>query len=160
MAKRQKPVDEPDTAATAGQAHTIITRLIEDADLREAAARALESGHRVHERLNKARKPSKLVDDTELHAEAAAAYEALRTLAAGVAGAAVASRAKAKKRKRRRGRMVLAAIIGAGLALVASEGLRSKVLDALFGAEEEFEYSPPGATPPATDTPSNPLSAV
>ena len=32
---------------------------------------------------------------------------------------------------------------GAGLALIASEDLRSKVLDTLFGAEEEFEYTPP-----------------
>ena len=29
----------------------------------------------------------------------------------------------------------------AGLALGLSEGLRNKVLDALFGAEEEFEYT-------------------
>ena len=39
------------------------------------------------------------------------------------------------------------------LALVGSEKLRSKVLDTLFGAEEEFEYTPPataGTTPPAT----------
>ena len=32
-------------------------------------------------------------------------------------------------------------MVGAGVALVASEGLRKKVLDALFGAEEEFEYT-------------------
>ena len=32
-------------------------------------------------------------------------------------------------------------VVGAGLALAVSEDLRKKVLDALFGAEEEFEYS-------------------
>ena len=32
-------------------------------------------------------------------------------------------------------------IVAAGAALALSEGLRKKVLDALFGAEEEFEYS-------------------
>ena len=46
-------------------------------------------------------------------------------------------------------------VVGAGLALAVSEDLRKKVLDALFGAEEEFEYSattaPSTATPPATD---------
>src|SRR3712207_8610769 len=31
--------------------------------------------------------------------------------------------------------------VGAGAALALSEGLRKKVLDALFGAEEEFEYT-------------------
>ena len=32
-------------------------------------------------------------------------------------------------------------LVGVGAALVLSEGLRKKVLDALFGAEEEFEYT-------------------
>jgi hypothetical protein len=107
MAKRQKPVDESDTAAAAGQAHAIITRLIEEEHLREAAARALESGRRVHDRVAKTRKTSKLLDDTQLHEDAAAAYEALRTLAAGLAGAAAVSRVKSAKRKRRRGRVVV-----------------------------------------------------
>src|SRR3712207_6960774 len=31
--------------------------------------------------------------------------------------------------------------VAGGLALALSEGLRKKVLDALFGAEEEFEYT-------------------
>ena len=43
------------------------------------------------------------------------------------------------------------AIVGAGLALALSEGLRKKVLDTLFGAEEEFEYSSATtASPPVT----------
>ena len=37
--------------------------------------------------------------------------------------------------------MVILLIVAAGAALALSEGLRKKVLDALFGAEEEFEYS-------------------
>ena len=37
------------------------------------------------------------------------------------------------------------------LALALSEGLRSKVLDLLFGAEEEFDYSP--TTAPETPAP-------
>jgi hypothetical protein len=32
-------------------------------------------------------------------------------------------------------------LIGAGLAIALNEGLRSKVLDMLFGSEEEFEYT-------------------
>jgi hypothetical protein len=39
------------------------------------------------------------------------------------------------------GRLVLLALIGAGLALILSEDARKTVLDALFGAEEEFEYT-------------------
>ena len=45
------------------------------------------------------------------------------------------------KRKKRRGRLLLVGIVGAGPRAALSESLRSKVLDALFGAEEEFEYT-------------------
>jgi hypothetical protein len=39
--------------------------------------------------------------------------------------------------------LFLLTIIGTVLALAVSEPLRSKVLDILFGAEEEFQYTPP-----------------
>jgi hypothetical protein len=42
--------------------------------------------------------------------------------------------------------------IGAGLALALSEGLRKKVLDALFGAEEEFDYTSTTTPTPAPET--------
>jgi hypothetical protein len=43
-------------------------------------------------------------------------------------------------------------VLVVGGAFAASEGLRKKALDALFGAEEEFEYTS-ATTPPATPTP-------
>ena len=49
--------------------------------------------------------------------------------------------ARWKKKKRRKGRLLLVGTRRRGLALALSEGLRKKVLDALFGAEEEFEYT-------------------
>ena len=49
------------------------------------------------------------------------------------------------------GRLVLLLLVAAIAALVLSEGLRSKVLDMLFGAEEEFDYS--STTMPATEAP-------
>ena len=39
------------------------------------------------------------------------------------------------------GRVLLLGVVGGAVALALSEGLRKKVLDALFGAEEEFEYT-------------------
>jgi hypothetical protein len=57
-----------------------------------------------------------------------------------------------RSRKGGIGRLLLVAIVGGVIALAASEGLRNKVLDALFGAEEEFDYSSnttPAEPPPA-----------
>ena len=52
--------------------------------------------------------------------------------------------------------MLFLGIVGAGLALALSEDLRNKLLDALFGAEEEFDYTsttaPPAPAPSPTPT--------
>jgi hypothetical protein len=47
------------------------------------------------------------------------------------------------------GKLLFLVLIAGVLALVLSKDLRSKVLDALFGAEEEFDYS--STTMPASD---------
>jgi hypothetical protein len=70
--------------------------------------------------------------------------EAVDTLLSESASAPPAGAPK-KRRCACKGRaklVLLLPIAGIG-ALAASAPLRSKVLDALFGAEEEFEYSPP-----------------
>jgi hypothetical protein len=48
---------------------------------------------------------------------------------------------KPKKKKRRLRKLFFLAIVGGGVALARSESLRSTVLDKLFGAEKEFNYS-------------------
>ena len=55
---------------------------------------------------------------------------------------------KAKK-KRRRGfrKIVFLLVIGGVASLALSESVRNKALDALFGSEEEFQYTPPAAAP-------------
>ncbi len=47
------------------------------------------------------------------------------------------------------GKLVFLLLVAGVLALVLSKDLRSKLLDALFGAEEEFDYS--STTMPAAD---------
>ena len=49
------------------------------------------------------------------------------------------------------GKLLLLLIVAAILAMVLSKDVRSKVLDMLFGSEEEFDYS--STTMPATDAP-------
>jgi hypothetical protein len=125
-----------------------IHRLIEDAKLRDNLRTALESTKSAYERLTNGMPAHRaLLEDKKLHADLAEAIEAAR--------AATLSLTEAPKQRKRRGlgRKLLFVIAGATLALAVSEKLRSKVLDTLFGAEEEFQYTPPAgpaATPPAT----------
>lgn len=53
---------------------------------------------------------------------------------------------KPKKKKRRVRKLLFLLVVGGAGALVLSEGARNKALDALFGSEEEFQYSPPAAS--------------
>ena len=125
-----------------------IHRLIEDAKLRDNLRTALESTKSAYERLtNGVPAHRALLEDKKLHADLAEAIEAARE--------ATLSLTEAPKQRKRRGfvRKLLFVVAGATLALAVSEKLRSKVLDTLFGAEEEFQYTPPAgpaATPPAT----------
>lgn len=50
---------------------------------------------------------------------------------------------KPQKKKRRGRKLFFLLLIGGAGSLVLSEGVRNKALDALFGSEEEFQYSPP-----------------
>jgi hypothetical protein len=94
--------------------------------------------------------PTKQIfDDKKLQKE-------IRKAAFNVKDASVALReAPKKKRGLSFGRVLVLGAVGTGVALAVSEGLRKKVLDTLFGAEEEFEYTSntASATPQAT-TPS------
>ena len=53
---------------------------------------------------------------------------------------------KPKKKKRRARKLFFLLLVGGAGALVLSEDARNKALDALFGSEEEFQYSPPAPT--------------
>jgi hypothetical protein len=73
----------------------------------------------------------------------------LRTAAESLRDASERLRGKRQKRHRL-GKLLVVAILGAALALVLSEELRKSVLDRLFGAEEEFEYT--STTTPTPET--------
>ena len=78
-------------------------------------------------------------------------------VAAKAAGKLTDGDDKPKKKKGFRRLVLLSLISGVG-ALVASESLRSKLLDMLFGAEEEFQYTPPASTP--APPPAAPVTAA
>ncbi|HEX3318758.1 MAG TPA: hypothetical protein VHR88_12100 [Solirubrobacteraceae bacterium] len=122
-----------------------VQRLVEDAELRENIMEAYESLRKAYGRLSNGKAPTKaLLDDKKLQKE-------LRNAATSLRDAGEALREGPKRKKRRWGRRLLILVVGAGVALALSEGLRQKVLDLLFGAEEEFDYS--STTTPATPAP-------
>ena len=122
-------------AAMKARYNPYVQRVVDDEDLRANLWQAYESARDAYARLSNGKSPSKaILDDKKLHKNLKEAAENLRD-------AGVALREPKRRSGGGAGRFILLAIIGAGLALALSEGLRKKVLDALFGAEEEFEYS-------------------
>ncbi len=119
-------------AGTAARQNQYVQRLLEDPELRENLRTAYESARKAYGRMN-GKAPGKALDDKKVQRDLRQAVESLRD--------AVESLREKPKRKKRRGRLLLVAIVGAGAAVALNEGLRKKVLDALFGAEEEFEYT-------------------
>jgi hypothetical protein len=135
------------SAALAVKGSPYVQRLIQDEDLRDNLRTAFESTRTAVDRLSNGKTPSKVIlDDKKFQKELQNASEALRD-----ATQALRQGPKKGKKSKKRGRKLLVLVAGAGLALALSEGLRNKVLDLLFGAEEEFDYTSttaPAAPPP------------
>ena len=104
---------------------------------------AYEAAKNAYARLNNCKAPTKvLMEDKKLHHDLKRSADALRDATAALRDAPKHKSPKVrKKRKGGLGRVLLLAIIGGAVTIAVSEGLRNKLLDALFGAEEEFEYT-------------------
>jgi hypothetical protein len=147
MASAKKKAAKAQKAAVKARYNPYVQRLIDDEDLRQNIVQAYESSRDAFVRLNNGKHPSKQIfDDKKLQKDVKAAAENLRD-------ATVALReAPKKQRKGGFGRILLLGIVGGAVALAVSEGLRKKVLDALFGAEEEFEYTSTTTAAPSPQT--------
>ncbi len=137
-------------AAQAAKENPYLQRVIQDDELRDNMVVAFEAARNAYTRLNHGKSPTKnLIEDKKLHANLKKSADALRDASAALRDAPKHSSPK-KKRKGGFGKLLLVAIVGGAIAIAASEGIRNKVLDALFGAEEEFDYT--SNTTPATPT--------
>jgi hypothetical protein len=138
----KKKAAKAGAAAVAVKNSPYIQRVVEDEDLRENIVQAYESARNAASRLNNGKSPAKQIfDDKKLQKDLKKAAESFRD-------ASVALREAPKQRKGLTfGRLLLLTVVSGGIALAVSEGLRKKVLDALFGAEEEFEYTSTTTTP-------------
>ena len=112
-----------------------VQRLIEDDELRDSLRDAFDAARGAYGRATgNGKSPVQAVaGDKKVQKDLRSAAESLRE---------ASERLRApKKRKSRLGRLILFGLVAAGIALVLSEDARKTVLDTLFGAEEEFEYT-------------------
>ena len=148
MAAKKKAAKAGTGAIAAGQAarnDPYVQRLVEDDELRENLRTAYESARSAYGRMN-GKTPQKALENKKVQKD-------LKEAATSLKSAAEALREPKKKRRSRGKGLIGIAIVGGIVALVASEGLRKKVLDALFGAEEEFEYTSTTTPAPSSSEP-------
>ncbi len=130
------------SAASTVGSNEYVRRLIEDEDLRDSIREAYDASKTAYGRIQKQKHPAKAVmDDKKTKREIREAAESLR---------AASDRLRGRKQKSGStlGKLLVITIVGAVAALALSEDIRKAVLDRLFGAEEEFEYT-------STTAPSN-----
>ena len=143
-----KKVQKAGKAAQSARSNPYVQRLVDDEDLRKNIVQAFESARDAYMRLNNGKSPARQVfEDKKLQKHIRETAGSVRDVSVGLYEAP-----KKQKSGGGLGRLVLLAVVGGAVALVVSEGLRKKVLDALFGAEEEFEYTSTTSTPTPAGT--------
>ena len=151
MAQAKKKAKKAQKAAMKARYNPYVQRIVEDEDLRDNIAQAYDSAKKAYSRLSNGKSPTKQIfDDKKLQKDVKKAAESFKD-------ASVALRESPKKKRRGGiGKLLFVGVAGAGVALAVSEPLRKKVLDALFGAEEEFEYT----STTTASTPSSPTAGT
>jgi hypothetical protein len=121
-------------AAAGARGNPYVQRFIEDEELRENVRTAVEHARKAYKRMSNGKGPAKaLIEDRKLQKELRQSADSLREAGEGLRG---------KRKRRHRGRRLFMLAILGGLAFVLiNEGTRKTLLDKVFGAEEEFEYT-------------------
>jgi hypothetical protein len=136
-------------AAEGAWANQYVQRVVQDEALRENVRVALDNARDAYGRLTNGKSATKVVmEDKKFQKNVKQSADALKE-------AGTALRDGPKRRRGGFGKLLLLLIIGGVLAIALSEDVRNKVLDLLFGKEEEFDYtstSAPAPPPPATPT--------
>ena len=134
MARGTTTAGKAADAYSAARSHPYVQRLIEDEQLRNNLRDAYGAARHAYDRITKNGKPAqRLMDDKKVQKDLRSAADALREASDQLRGR--------RKRKGRLGRLILLGAVGAGITLALSESARKAVMDSLFGAEEEFEYT-------------------
>ena len=138
MANTQRATKAADRAAGlygTARDNQYVQRLIEDDQLRNNLRDAYDAARHAYGRMTgNGKGPVKAVtSDKKVQRDLRSAADSLRE-------ASEQLRAP-KKRKHRLGRLILFGAVVGGITLALSENARKTVMDTLFGAEEEFEYT-------------------
>jgi hypothetical protein len=146
MAKSTRSTRARDRASSV-TSNPYVRRLVEDEELRESIRAAFEAARNAYSRMSNGNGPvNAVIDDKKVHRDLKTAAQNLRD---------ASDRLRGKQRDRHWGRLILIGLAGAALAIILSEDLRKAILDKLFGAEEEFDYTStttPAPEPAATET--------
>ena len=147
--KAAKTAAKAGGAATAVRSSPYVQRLIEDDDLRDSIREAFEAARDAYTRIANGKAPAKaLLDDKKVQRDLKEAAENFREASERLRG-------KKQRKGLTLGRLLLLGLIGAIVALVLSEDVRKMLMDKLFGAEEEFEYTSTTSAPAAETATTN-----
>jgi len=142
-----KKAAKAQAAAQDAWTNPYVQRIVQDEELRDNLRAAYDHARSAYGRLSNGKAPAKVVtDDKRFQKDVKKASEALTA-----AGSALREGPK-KRRGGGIGKLLLLGIVGGAAALALSEDLRNKVLDALFGKEEEFDYTSTTTAPSPTPT--------
>lgn len=135
-------------AAKAGAvaAAPYVQRVISDEELRDNVRVAVDSAREAFSRLQNGKAvPKTVLDDKKFHRDVSKAAVALKDASDAL------REGPQKKRKGGLLRKLMLLVVAGGVAVAVSEDVRNKVLDTLFGKEEEFDYT--SSTTPSTPAP-------
>jgi hypothetical protein len=140
----KKTASKAGKAASQARTNPYVQRFIEDPELRDNVRSAYDSARKALKRMQNGKGPARaLVEDRKLQKELRHTAESLKE---------AGELARGKRRRHRGRKLFMLMILGAAAALILSEGARKAVLDRIFGAEEEFEYT--SSTAPHAAVPS------
>lgn len=135
-----KTTDKAAELYGSARANDYVNRLMEDKELRESVIDAFKSSKKAYSRINGSRKGpvNAVTNDRKVQKDLRKAADSLRE-------ASEQFKAPKKKRKGKVGKVLLVVLAAAGITFAVSEDARRALLDALFGPEEEFEYTSPAS---------------
>ncbi len=145
-------INKAGDAAKAAQRNRYLQRLLQDEELRDTLITAYGAARGAYGRMTNGKPATTaLFEDKKLQRELKQAANSLRDASSSL------RESPKRHRKGGMGRGLVLLAVGGVLAIALNEGLRSKVLDLLFGSEEEFDYS--STTAPAEPAPAGASAA-